>query len=344
MPTSAPSSSQTMPHANPFDALRSGGAFTVLDQFDVIEASGIDATTFLHNQLTQDVKNLSPNQAQLAGLCSVKGRLLASFLFWHTNETIQLMLPSDLRADVQKRLSMFILRSKVKLNDTTSKLALIGLMGNVEPILASLFPTIPQAKYEKAESAAGTLIRLTDVSSTLVDAAPTTLGPTRYLWITTQEASDVHTALLASHLTRVPSTVWDWCDIQAGIPRITQATQEKFVPQMVNFELIGGINFRKGCWPGQEVVARLQFRGVVRRRTFLAHIEFAQPGVEIYHSEEPSQACGIIVNAAPAPTGGVDCLVQLQLSMLKQGVLHAGSADGPILELLSLPYEIPEMA
>lgn len=339
-----PTSSQTMLHANPFDALRSGGAFTVLDQFGVIEASGVDAITFLHNQLTNDVKNLSSNQTQIAGLCSVKGRLLASFLVWHTSETTQLMLPSDLLAAVQKRLSMFILRSKVKLNDATPKLALIGLMGDVEPILTSFFPTLPQAKYEKVESAAGTLIRLTDVSSTLADAAPTTLGPTRYLWITTQEASDAHIALLASHLTRVPSTVWDWCEIQAGIPHITEATQEQFVPQMVNFELIGGINFRKGCWPGQEVVARLQFRGVVKRRALLAHAEFAQAGLEIYHSEEPNQACGIIVNAAPAPTGGVDCLVQLQLSVLKQGTLHAGSADGPVLELLSLPYEIPEMA
>ncbi len=342
MPTSS-FSAQNMPNANPFEALRSGGAFTLLDQFGVIEASGADAATFLHNQLTNEVQNLAPTKAQLAGLCSVKGRLLASFLLWRSAETIQLMLPAALQAAVQKRLSMFILRSKVKLDDASPRLALIGLMGCVENTLAHLFPTLPQAAYEKVESPAGALIRLTDLPSTLADAGHAASGLARYLWITSREASLARTELLATDLTQVPSTIWDWCDIQAGIPRITEPMQEQFVPQMVNFELIGGINFRKGCYPGQEVVARLQYRGVVRRRTLLAHTESAQPGLDVFHSEEPSQACGIVINVAPAPNGGVDCLVQLQLSVLKQGTLHVGTANGHILELLPLPYALPEM-
>ncbi|MCS0465300.1 folate-binding protein, partial [Burkholderia mallei] len=146
-------------------------------------------------------------------------------------------------------------------------------------------------------------------------------------------------------LPRVSAAVWDWLDVRAGEPRITQPAVEQFVPQMVNFDVIGGVNFRKGCYPGQEVVARSQYRGTIKRRTALAHVaagtDAAHAGVELYHSDDPGQPCGMIVNAAAAPEGGVDALVEIKLAALGNGSVHLASASGPTLAFLPLPYALP---
>ncbi len=110
---------------------------------------------------------------------------------------------------------------------------------------------------------------------------------------------------------------------------------------MVNFDVLGGVNFKKGCYPGQEVVARSQYRGTIKRRTSLAHAETAKPGDELFHSDDPGQPCGLVVNVAPAPGGGVDALVEIKLAALEQGSVHVGAADGPALKFSPLPYALP---
>jgi folate-binding protein YgfZ len=139
--------------------------------------------------------------------------------------------------------------------------------------------------------------------------------------------------------------VWDWLDIRAGEPRITQPVVEQFVPQMVNFDVLGGVNFRKGCYPGQEVVARSQYRGTIKRRTALANVaeelDTVLPGAEVFHSDDPGQPCGMVVNAASAPDGGVDVLVEVKLAALETGSVHLGAAEGPALNFLPLPYALP---
>jgi folate-binding protein YgfZ len=139
--------------------------------------------------------------------------------------------------------------------------------------------------------------------------------------------------------------VWDWLDIRAGEPRITQPVVEQFVPQMVNFDVLGGVNFRKGCYPGQEVVARSQYRGTIKRRTALANVagelDTVLPGAEVFHSGDPGQPCGMVVNAASAPDGGVDVLVEVKLAALETGSVHLGAAEGPALTFLPLPYALP---
>ncbi|WP_321816518.1 MULTISPECIES: folate-binding protein [unclassified Paraburkholderia] len=322
------------PSAADFDAVLQGCAYAILPQFGVIDANGDDAASFLHGQLTNDVQHLDVAGARLAGYCSAKGRLLASFLTWKSGETIRLMLSKDVQASVQKRLSMFVLRAKAKLTDDTDKLLVVGLAGDVRGALARVFDALPDGVHVKVDDPAGTLIRLPDAA-----------GRLRYLWVGPKEAVEAKLATLAGELKAVPSTVWDWLDIRAGEPRITQAVSEQFVPQMVNYDVLGGVNFKKGCYPGQEVVARSQYRGTIKRRTALASVaaglDAAHAGVELFHSDDPGQPCGMIVNAAAAPEGLVDLLAEIKLAALESGSVHLGSAEGPALRILPLPYALP---
>ncbi|MCP3708998.1 folate-binding protein [Paraburkholderia sp. CNPSo 3274] len=317
-----------------FDAVMKGGAYAILPQFGVIDANGDDAATFLHSQLTNDVQHLDVAGARLAGYCSPKGRLLASFLTWKTGDTIRLLISKDVQAAVQKRLSMFVLRAKARLTDDSDKLLVVGLAGDVRGALASVFDALPDGVHVKVDDPAGTLIRVPDAAGVL-----------RYLWVGPKEAVQARLAKLDGLVKRVSPAVWDWLDIRAGEPRITQAVSEQFVPQMVNYDVLGGVNFRKGCYPGQEIVARSQYRGTIKRRTTLANVAAslgaAHAGVELFHSDDPSQPCGMVVNAAAAPEGGIDLLAEIKLAALETGSVHLGAADGPALRVLPLPYALP---
>ncbi len=280
-----------------FDAVLTRGAFMPLSQFGVIDATGDDAATFLHSQLTNDTQHLDAASARLAGYCSAKGRLLASFLTWRCGESIRLLVSKDVQAAVQKRLSMFVLRAKAKLVDVSGELAVVGLAGDVRAALSHVFDAVPDGVHVKVDGPAGSLIRVPDAA-----------GRLRYLWVGPKAEVEARLPSLEGKLARVSPAVWDWLDIRAGEPRITQPVVEQFVPQMVNFDVLGGVNFRKGCYPGQEVVARSQYRGTIKRRTALANVagELADvaPGAELFHSADPGQPCGMVVNAASAPEGG----------------------------------------
>lgn len=322
------------PAREEFDAVSGRGAYMPLTQFGVIDATGDDAASFLHGQLTNDTQHLDAANARLTGYCSPKGRLLASFLSWRSGETIRLLVSKDVQAAVQKRLSMFVLRAKAKLVDATGELAVVGLAGDVRKALSDVFDAVPDGVHVKVDGPAGSLIRVPDA-----------LGRLRYLWVGPKAEVEAHLPQLDATLTRASAAVWDWLDIRAGEPRITQPVVEQFVPQMVNFDVLGGVNFRKGCYPGQEVVARSQYRGTIKRRTSLANVagelDSVAPGAELYHSEDPGQPCGMVVNAASAPDGGVDMLVEVKLAALESGTVHLGAAQGPALTFLALPYTLP---
>jgi folate-binding protein YgfZ len=317
-----------------FDAVRGPGAYMLLTQFGVIDANGDDAASFLHGQLTNDTQHLDAANARLAGYCSAKGRLLASFLSWRCGETIRLLVSKDVQAAVQKRLSMFVLRAKAKLTDASGELAMVGLAGDVRKALSGVFDALPDGVHVKVDGPAGSLIRVPDA-----------LGKLRFLWVGPKAEVEARLPELVGKLTRVSPAVWDWLDIRAGEPRITQPVVEQFVPQMVNFDVLGGVNFRKGCYPGQEVVARSQYRGTIKRRTSLANVagelDTVRPGAELFHTDDPGQPCGMVVNAASAPDGGVDILVEVKLVALETGSVHLGAADGPALQFLPLPYALP---
>ena len=334
--TAAPAGLPVLPRpsADEFDAVIQHGAYMPLTQFGVIDATGDDAASFLHGQLTNDTQHLDAASARLAGYCSAKGRLLASLLTWRSGDTIRLLLSKDLQAAVQKRLSMFVLRAKAKLVDASGELAVVGLAGDVRKALSSVFDALPDGVHVQVDGTVGSLIRVPDA-----------LGRLRYLWIGPKAQVEAHLPALDATLKRVSPAVWDWLDIRAGEPRITQPVVEQFVPQMVNFDVLGAVNFRKGCYPGQEVVARSQYRGTIKRRTSLANVagelETVRPGAELFHSGDPGQPCGMIVNAASAQGGGLDLLVEIKLAALESGSVHLGAADGPVLQFLALPYGLP---
>jgi len=322
------------PSAEEFAAVLEHGAYMPLTQFGAIDVTGDDAASFLHGQLTNDVQHLDAAHARLAGYCSAKGRLLASFLSWRSGDTIRLLVSKDVQAAVQKRLSMFVLRAKAKLADASGELAVVGLAGDVRGALSGVFDALPDGVHVQVDGTAGSLIRVPDALERL-----------RYLWIGPKAQVEALLPALDGTLQRVSPAVWDWLDIRAGEPRITQPVVEQFVPQMVNFDVLGAVNFRKGCYPGQEVVARSQYRGTIKRRTSLAHVdgelETVRPGAELFHSDDPGQPCGMIVNAAAAREGGVDLLVEIKLAALDNGTVHLGSADGPALRFIALPYGLP---
>ncbi|CAN7519548.1 YgfZ/GcvT domain-containing protein [Duganella sp. Dugasp56] len=309
-----------------------GFAAPIADQ-GLIALDGEESAAFLHNQLTNDVEHLGTGEARLAGYCSPKGRLLASFLMWRSETTIFLQLPREIQAPVQKRLGMFVLRAKTKLSDATEAPAnqvVIGLGGGLaEAVLQNWFDTLPAQPFAKLDHPLGTLIRVADA-----------FGAPRYQWLMSAETAHTVAPVLADKLAVGRTDAWHLSEIHAGVPQITKATQEQFVPQMINFELLGGVNFKKGCYPGQEIVARSQYLGKLKRRTTLVTIAdaAAAAGVEVFATADPEQPCGMIVNAAPNGHGGIDALVEMKLAAIEAASVRLGSADGAPLIFLDMPY------
>jgi folate-binding protein YgfZ len=310
------------------------GVVAAVTDLGLIAVAGEDAASFLHNQLTNDVEHLGTDEARLAGYCTPKGRLQATFLIWRTGQDIFLQLPRAIQPPLQKRLSMFVLRSKAKLRDATGEAgtaAVLGLAGaKAEAALRRHVDALPAAPYAKVDGPFGTLLRLADA-----------LNAPRYLWITSAETATAALPQLRETLALGGNAAWHLAEIHAGVPQVTQATQEQFVPQMVNFELIGGVNFKKGCYPGQEIVARSQYLGKLKRRMALATLPnaAARAGDEVFSSDDPEQPSGMIVNAAPNGLGGADALVEIKLAALEHEVRH-GSAGGTAMSFLPLPYPL----
>jgi len=291
-----------------------------LTHLGVIRAQGEEAARFLHNQLTQDFVLLQPGQARLAAFCNAKGRMLASFvgLSWGADQ-ILLVTSRDVLAATLKRLSMFVLRSKVRLSDATADFQLFGLAGGA----AVQALEGPREPWTQRASGAAQVVALYPADR-----------QARALWVAPAGEAPPSGADL-------PLDTWNWGEVRSGVATITAPITEAFVPQMLNYESIGGVNFKKGCYPGQEVVARSQFRGTLKRRGYVVHGPAPmQAGQEVFHESDPSQPCGSVAEAAPNPAGGWDAIVSMQTSAAEGGRLTVGSADGPVLERQPLPYEL----
>lgn len=292
-----------------------------LAQYGMLSCTGDEARAFLHAQLTSDIAGLGTQAARRAGWCSAKGRLLATFLVMPQDNGFLLQLSRDLAAPVAKRLGMFILRAKVKLADVTSEWTQLGISGpSAAERLAMLGLQAPAADLGVAHGVGGITVRLD--AQRFLAAVP---------------AGRRAQALGA--LTGEGSGAWALEEIRAGQPLVVLATQDFFVPQMVNLERLGAVDFKKGCYPGQEVVARTQYRGVLKRRMVRARVSApAAPAAEVFAEDTPGQASGTVVNAAPAPQGGCELLAVVQISSLESAsTLRLGAPDGPPLELLALP-------
>jgi tRNA-modifying protein YgfZ len=317
-----------MTSTQPAPALLSAaeGALRLCD-WGVIRASGADAAAFLHGQLTQDIEHLAEGQARLAGYCSAKGRLLATFVVLKLRpDELLLACSADVLPAMLKRLSMFVLRAKCKLDDASAEWPLWGLAG--EAARAALPVDAAPADWALQRHGEAAVVRLP--AGRLGDESVP-----RWLWA----GGDLPAS---SQLATLSPAVWLGLEAASGVARVVAATAELFVPQMVNFELVGGVSFQKGCYPGQEIVARSQYRGTVKRRAQLVLAAAPlQPGQEVFQATEPEQPTGHVVLAGELPGLGPVALVELKLSALDSPALHAGAADGPALRLAALPYNLP---
>ncbi len=309
-------------------ATASAGIIADLSHLGLLQVSGADALTFLQGQLTNDIKLLDGGNSQYAGYCMAKGRLLAIFLAFSHYGHYHLQCNGALTEAIAKRLRMYVLRSKVTVDNATDSIIRIGVSGKAgAAALQELFGTIPEAPHRLANLDTAALLRLPgDTPRFEIFAEP-------------QHAEAIWSRLQAQ-CTPVGRACWDWLDVRAGIPDIAPATQEAFVPQMVNLDALGGISFTKGCYTGQEIVARTHYLGKVKRRTQLVHsAESTQAGDAVY-GVDSTEPVGIIVSAAPAPQGGFDALAEIRLESVEAGPVRLGSVAGTELEIRPLPYSL----
>ncbi|RYX91960.1 MAG: folate-binding protein [Comamonadaceae bacterium] len=300
-----------------------------LTDFGVIRAAGEDAVKFLQGQLTQDVALMGLSEARLAAFCNAKGRMQASFIVFRRNDQELLLVCSrDILPATLKRLSMFVLRAKVKMSDATAEFRLLGLAGSTADDL-----TAGLSLWSKTDSG--------DASIVVLHPAKMAGTPvSRALWC-------APVAIPAPDAPALELSTWSWLGVQSGIAMVTQPIFEAFVPQMLNYESVGGVNFKKGCYPGQEIVARSQFRGTLKRRAYVVSGGAGAPaavGQEVFHSSDESQPCGTVAAAAVAPdaAAGFAAIVSMQTSAALDGELRLGSATGPLLALQPLPYALLE--
>lgn len=291
-----------------------------LPYLGVIRVEGEDAAAFLQGQLTQDFALLGAAHARLAAFCSAKGRMQASFIgFKRSPSQVLLLCSRDLLESTLKRLSMFVLRAKVRLSDASADFTVRGLAGNtVKEIAGSV-----QIAWTKNDLGEANLVHLYPAD-----------GVARALWVA--PASE-----LPPVAESMDTAVWLWSEVRSGVATVTAPVVDAFVPQMLNYESVGGVNFKKGCYPGQEIVARSQFRGTLKRRAFLVHCAASmQAGDDVFDTADASQPCGLIAQAAAAPQGGFDAIVSMQTGAAASRGLRLGKPDGAAIELLALPYEL----
>lgn len=282
---------------------------TTLGSFGLLRVEGADARTFLHGQLTVDVELLAADRARRAGWCSPKGRLLATFLLIPADDGFLLQLSRDLVAPVAKRLAMFVLRAKVKVSDASGHWPQHGIWGDgAAASLEALGLRAPDTDLGVVHGNGRIAVRL---------------SADRFLVLG-------HAGLVAD----AAEQDWMLAEIRAGLPTVTLATQDQLVPQMANFELIGGVDFRKGCYPGQEVVARAQYRGAVKRRLYRVRSATPlSPGQDLVSDDLAGQACGTVVNAASG-----EALAVLAIASVEAKAPIRAKAGGEALEILPLPY------
>ena len=288
-----------------------------LTHLGLIEATGEEAKTFLHSQFTSDINHLADGQAQNAGWCTAKGRMQASFIAWRQGERYLLALSADLQEAAQKRLQMFVLRAKVKLASLTDNTVMLGLSGpQSEESLADAGLPCPAEAMTTLTADGTTVIRL--------DAA-------RFMIVAPESAMAALWQKITVKARPAGLPGWRGLHIQAPFPPVTLATKEEFVPQMADFEKIGGVSFHKGCYPGQEIVARTQYLGKVKRHLHRVSSAQALKAGDILHSpDNPDQSCGMVMTVAPSPAGGYEALAVIQSNFA--GNVRLGSLEGPSLQ------------
>ena len=302
---------------------------TALPGLGVIRALGEQAAQFLQGQLTQDVVLMPVGSSRLAAFCNAKGRMQASFrVYKRSADELLLVTSAETLPTTLKRLTMFVMRSRLKLSDASTEFTVYGAIG------AAAAAAHTYATESVAATAGGTGASGLNDAQRLVVTLPPADGAARALYL-------LATGAPAPDGPALSQADWHWAEVRAGVARITPPVVEAFVPQMLNYESIDGVNFKKGCYPGQEVIARSQFRGAIKRRAFVAQVAgAAEAGQEVFDASAPDQPVGLIAQSAAAPGGGTAVIVSLQLSAEHAADLRAGAADGPRVGELHLPFAL----
>lgn len=311
-------------------AALNGNVFADLSHSGMIAVHGKDAETFLQGQFSNDVSQLDEHTGQLGSYCNPKGRMIANFRMHRRGDTWYLRLPAELVETLLARLRTFVMRSDVTLEDAGDAWVRMGFTGPdaATEVETAIGKPVPQAIDGALEGDTWTVVRLPGIHPRFDIYA--TLEAARKIWDTLNVRS-----------APVGAPAWDLLGILAGVPTITLATSEMFVPQMANMHILGGVNFKKGCYPGQEVVARMQYLGKLKRRMYLIHINTNSapaPGDEIFCANDKEQSAGRIVNAEAHPDGGYTALAVIRIASAESGLVFPdGSGETPV-ELLQLPY------
>jgi len=304
-------------------------------RWSVLHVAGGDAIPFLHGQLSSDVESLRPGSGQYWSYNSPKGRVLANGVLWRApaGDGITMLVAADLAEAIRKRLSMFVLRAKATIEDAGRAATLIGIAGDgaAQAVRDAFGPSL-------APGAAAAFGR---------DAQAFMLPDRRVVVVAPQAQGPVLQAALARHAPWVGNDEWRWFGIAAGVPWITAATSDLFIPQTLNFDLLGGVSFTKGCYPGQEIVARMQYLGRLKERLYAFHAEAlaASPAMRLYSATfDATQPCGTLVDAAPDVRGGVALLAVTQIAAVEADDVTLGAPGGPRLVRRPLPYAVPAEA
>ena len=316
----------------PVDA---GCALVDLSHLGLIAIGGPEAVDFLQGQVSNDLRELSDSHSQLSSHCSAKGRMLANFRVLRIEDSLFLVLPRTQMAPLLKRLRMFLLRSKATIDDASDALVCLGIVGNcADQALGELFDALPTGDNDITRAGAATLVRVPG-------RVP------RYLFIGPAEQAQALWQLAAEHAVEANADLWALHDIRAGLPTVLPETSDAFVPQMANMQLIDGISFTKGCYTGQEVVARMQYLGKLKRRMYTAEVETniaPRPGDLLSAPGSKSeQGAGRVVDARAVSPGSYALLVVVEISAAEGGEVRLASedGDGPLLAIKAPPYGFP---
>jgi folate-binding protein YgfZ len=295
---------------------------------------GPDAPTFLQGQLSSDLGQLGPGRLQRSSYNSPKGRVLADLVLWRSaqdREAVHALVAADLAPATAKRLAMFVLRAKVRVTDATTARVRLGVGGADAPAV------VLRALGARPEH-----------GSVVVHDDTALLGlPDGRVIVEVEVArADAVLKALAAHAETADPGAWLAADVRAGVPLVTAVTSDQFVPQALNLDVLGAVSFRKGCYPGQEIVARMQYLGRLKERLFAFGVDTPapNPGTRLYAPTFGDQPCGTIVTAAPAAGDASRVLAVVQRAAVDAGDVHLGALDGPALSALPLPYDVPEPA
>lgn len=307
-----------------------GNILCDLSHLGRITVRGEDAATFLQGQLTNDLREIDPTRSQLTAYCSPKGRMLAIMLAFRRGDDYILQLPRERVAEVVKRLRLFVLRAQATLEEAADDLVAFGLAGpNACERLADQLGAAPEEPFAAVHRESLMALRLPGLLPRFQILGP--LADARALW----GALDVHAA-------PVGQDQWALLDVLSGVPQVYTETVESFVPQMTNLDLVNGVSFKKGCYPGQEVVARTHYLGRLKRRMYRLAISGERPlkpGTPV-RSPSREQPVGEVVDARPHPDGGLAGLAVLQIDAV-DSALYVGDDRERSAAIESLPYLLP---